>query len=56
MEHKDTNIYDIIKWAKNIEGQRICEDEELVKVDIKEMFNAINTEKLLNNGKEQYKI
>lgn len=49
MGFEDHNIYNAIEWArKKIEGTKIDDNEQMVTVDVKEMFNNINTGLLLN--------
>lgn len=46
--YTDRNIRDIEKWAEEMDGEAIGEDEEMITIDVKEMFNDIGIEKLTN--------
>lgn len=48
MGYIDRNIRDVVKWGQEIEGMKIEEEEEMVTVDVKEMFNMIDTDKLIS--------
>lgn len=48
INHRNCNISDIQKFAKQIQGTTINENEEINIIDIKEMFNEINIEQLMN--------
>lgn len=48
MGYDDHNIYNAIEWArKKIEGTAIKDSEQMVTMDVKEMFNNINTDLLV---------
>lgn len=47
LKYVDKNIYNVVEWAKGIDGHIIRNNECLVTVDIKEMFNEINVNKLI---------
>lgn len=48
MEYMDTNIYNSVNFAEDLQNRVLQENEEITIFDIKEMFNAINTEKLID--------
>lgn len=44
----DTNIKNIEKFASNLQGQHIKDNEEITSIDIKEMFNKIDQDSLID--------
>lgn len=48
MKYYDTNIYNSINFAEQLQTKSLKEDEKITIYDIKEMFNNIDTDKLIN--------
>lgn len=48
MQYIDMNIYNTIAFAEDLQNKTLDDSEEITIYDVKEMFNAINTEKLMN--------
>lgn len=47
LKYRDTNIYDAISFSEEMQNIVLNEDEEITAYDIKDMFNTIDTDKLL---------
>lgn len=47
LQYYDTNIYDTVKFSEELQSTILRDDEDITIYDIKEMFNTINTDILM---------